>query len=112
MLSDVPTGNCRSVGLWIPRPHGDQADSSSWTPKMLLDAAEELRGEWGPDGWFSPWTEEKSAGRRALAGPRGGKSLTGSVSCLAWQRHGWEHREPCLRLDLVLERKTCSVAPA
>ena len=33
---------------------------------MLLDATEELRTEWGPDGWIWPRAEEKKG--RALAG--------------------------------------------
>ena len=42
-------------GPWACVEVEDNRFSGSWTPQTLLDAAEELRTEWGPmgmPGWF------------------------------------------------------------
>jgi hypothetical protein len=46
----------------------DNRFSGSWTPQTPLDAMEELRIEWGPQGRLLPGAEGKRGGDGALAG--------------------------------------------
>jgi hypothetical protein len=76
----------------------DHRFSGSLTPQSLLDAAEELRTEWGPTGLALAQTKGKGAGGESFGWfPQGGESL--SCSEMAWVggSHIWEYREVSCR---------------